>query len=515
MKEKAVVIQMSINRSQLPAPLYTAEQTRVLDRTAIEEFSIPGIRLMQRAGHAVFAEIVERYPSLRSMTILCGSGNNGGDGFVIALLARQKGMKVQLLCVGQNDFADKLKGEAKEAWVQLQAIDPEYQLYADDIAFEGELVVDALLGTGLSGVVRGVYASAIHKINQSSRSVVAVDIPSGLCADSGRVLGCAVRADLTLSFIGLKRGLLTSQAVDHCGELLFDDLKVPEEVYDRIPVNVFRTTSDDLNEFLPQRSRSAHKGNFGRVLIVGGNSGMGGAALLAAQAAMRSGAGLVSLATREAHVTASLVRCPEVMVHAVESTGALAPLLEQAEIIVIGPGLGQNAWSDQMLRAAFASNKPMVLDADALNLLSDRHKSLLRPRDNWVCTPHPGEAARLLRSSVAEIEEDRFASVEQLQNRLGGSVVLKGAGSLVCAGEAVYLCNAGNPGMAVGGMGDVLSGICGAFMAQGLSPELAARLAVYVHARSADKIVEKQGERGLLASDLFAAIPGVINGKYE
>lgn len=505
---------MSVNRSQLPAPLYTAEQTRVLDRTAIDVFGIPGIRLMQRAGHAIFAEILERYPSARSLSVLCGAGNNGGDGFVIAKLAIQKGFSVQLICVGGNDFSSRLQNEALEAWQQLLEVCAEFEMLDAATELQGEIIVDALLGTGLAGDVRGLFASAIQKINDAKLPVIAVDIPSGICADTGKVLGCAVKADVTLSFIGLKRGLFTSDAVNFRGLQLFDDLKIPDEVYDRIPVTVFRTTDEDLLESLPSRSRGAHKGHFGHLLVIGGNSGMGGAALLAAEAAMRSGAGLVSLATRSEHVTASLCRCPEVMVHAVDSGGQLSPLLNKADVIVIGPGLGQNAWSDQMLQAALSAEKPVVLDADAINLLAERGK-VGNLNVEHVLTPHPGEASRILDVPIAEIERDRFGSVERLQRASGGSVVLKGAGSLVNAGDVSYLCDAGNPGMAVGGMGDVLSGICGAFMAQGLSSEVAAQLAVFVHAKAADSIVNQQGEIGLIASDLFQMIPRVINRQYE
>lgn len=509
---------MSVNRAVLPATLYTAEQTRVLDSTAINEFGIPGIRLMQRAGHAVFAEMLDRFPNVTAITIVCGAGNNGGDGFVVALLAKQKGLDVQLVCVGDERFPLALKGEALAAWEQLQAIYPSYELYRPGMSFRGGLLVDAMLGTGLSGKVRGLFYTAIEQFNASSKAVISVDTPSGLCADTGRVLGVAVHADITISFIGMKRGLLTGQAVDYCGTLLFDDLKVPDEVYEAVPVNLFRTTEEDLGECLPPRSKSSHKGRFGHLLVVGGDHGMGGAALLASEAAMRSGAGLVTLATRSEHVRASLSRCPEIMVKGVDSSAQLQPLLDKVDVIVVGPGLGQNAWAEQMLLTALEAGKPMVLDADALNLMVSKNlfsKFELKQRNKWLCTPHPGEAARLLGETVNDIEQDRFDAVERLQTVCGGTVVLKGAGSLVSAGDASYLCSAGNPGMSVGGMGDVLSGICGAFMAQKMSPENAARIAVYVHATAADYIAQSQGEVGMLASDLFLTIPKVINGQYE
>lgn len=502
---------MSSNRADLPTPLYTAEQTRELDRVAIQQFSIPGIRLMQRAGHACFAVMLERYQGLSSITVMCGAGNNGGDGFVIAQLARQRGFNVQLVCVGHDDFVTSLKGEALLAWELLQAETTDFQLYESGMDLFGEVIVDAMLGTGLQGNVRGLFAEAIRHINSLSRSVVAVDAPSGICADSGQILGCAIEADCTVSFIGLKRGLFTSDAVNYVGAIYFDDLLIPESVYDNVAVNVFRTTRADVVRLLSPRKRSSHKGNNGHVLVVGGEQGMGGAALLASQAALRSGAGLVTLATREEHVSASLMRCPEVMVRKVRSGQDLVPLIAQADVVVIGPGLGQNAWGEQMLAAILASKKPHVLDADALNLMVKKDLFMTDDSLERICTPHPGEAARILHCSVHEVERDRFSSIEKLQKVCGGAVVLKGAGSVSSAGDAIHLCNAGNPGMAVAGMGDVLSGVCGAFLAQGLTAEDALRLAVYVHASSADAVVAVQGERGLLASDLMPMLMKIIN----
>lgn len=506
---------MSVNRAALPTTLYTAEQTRLLDKTAIEEFGIPGIKLMQRAGHAVFAEILERYPQLGRLTIFAGAGNNGGDGFVIAHLARQKKIDVQLICLGDDDFPNKLQGEAKQAWELLQLFDGSFECYEPGAEVVGDIIVDAMLGTGLAGDVRGKFKQAIEQINSASKKVVAVDIPSGLCADTGRVLGCAVEADLTVSFIGLKQGLLTGEAVNHTGTVLFDDLKVPPEVYDSVDAEVIRTSKSHLHQLLPRRERSAHKGHFGHVLVVGGNHGMGGAALLASEAAIRSGAGLVSLATRPEHVAASLTRCPEVMCHGVETVAALKPLIFKADVIVIGPGLGQDAWAEQMLREVLSSDKARVIDADALNIITEKQLFESDVKQPQICTPHPGEAARVLAEVVSELMADRFAAVKNLQKSLGGTVVLKGAGTVSTAGEKIYLCNKGNPGMAVGGMGDVLSGICGAFIAQGLSAEDAARAAVYAHASAADLITSSQGEVGLLATNVSKVIPRVINSRDE
>ncbi|BBB30997.1 NAD(P)H-hydrate dehydratase [Neptunomonas japonica] len=498
---------------ELPGTLYTAEQTRLLDKTAIEEAGIPGFTLMKRAGRAVFLEIQKRWPDMKSLTVLCGGGNNGGDGFIVAALARQKGFSVQALYVGNDDFASELRGEAREAWLWASSEGVKFDAVQVDQAFVGEVIVDALLGTGLTGNVRGKFQLAINKLNRGMCPVISVDIPSGLCADTGRVLGCAVKADVTVTFIGLKLGLFMHQAVEHVGELLFDGLHIPESVYEQVSVSAFRLGSDDVAECLPVRSRAAHKGAFGHVLVIGGDQGMGGAAIMAAEAALYSGAGKVTLATRTEHITAALCRCPEVMVRAVESGLELLPLLEQADVIVFGPGLGQQAWADQMLQAVWKSNLPAVIDADGLNSLLKKGKFNQLSRKNWILTPHPGEAARLLRNEIDVLQKDRIASVMELQRTAGGTVVLKGAGSLITDGDVVHLCSAGNPGMASGGMGDVLSGIIGGLLAQKLSPVDAARIGVYAHSAAADLCVRQSGERGLKATDLFPYVRLILNRK--
>ncbi|MBV1790500.1 NAD(P)H-hydrate dehydratase [Marinobacterium sp. D7] len=499
---------MSVNRTVLPTTLYTAEQCRVLDRTAIERVGIPGFRLMQRAGQAVWAVIGQRWPELERVTIVCGAGNNGGDGLVVAGLAWQAGIHVQLVVVGER-FPERLHGEALEAWQWLSGFGVKAQTWHSGIEFSGELLVDALLGIGLSGSVRGEMASVIAQINRGTVPVLAVDIPSGLCADTGAVLGTAVRAGLTLTFIALKQGLLTHEGVDCVGELLFDGLLLPDEVFEEVPVSAFRTDTEDLRELLPPRPGSAHKGRYGHLLIVGGDLGMGGAALMAAQAALRSGAGLVTLATREEHRLAAITRAPEVMCHAVEDAEDLEPLIARADVIVAGPGLGQQLWGRTLLQAVLDSGKPLLLDADALNLLAQ--EAVSAPACEWVLTPHPGEAARLLETDVADIQGNRFEQVRELQNRYGGTVVLKGAGTLSCDGDVIHLCSDGNPGMATAGMGDVLSGVIGALLAQRLTPLDAARIGVMVHARAADRCARRLGARGLLATDLLNTLPLAMN----
>jgi len=332
--------------------------------------------------------------------------------------------------------------------------------------------------------------------------VLAVDIPSGLCSDTGRVLGVAVKADLTVTFIGLKRGLFTMAAADHTGAIEFNDLGVPPEIYQQVDCDSRRLELEALLERLPPRPATAHKGLYGTVLVVGGDYGMAGAAALAAEAALRCGAGLVRVATRPEHVAALVARTPEAMPLGVRSGQDLAALVESADVLVVGPGLGQSPWSEQLLQVAAASGKPMVLDADGLNLLVAAGAVTERRRDNWVLTPHPGEAARLLECTTAQVQADRFDAVRRLQQRYGGVAVLKGNGSLIADDSQLLLSNYGNPGMASGGMGDVLSGVIGSLLAQHLPALEAAGLGVCLHGAAGDSAAE-DGQRGLLASDLI------------
>jgi len=489
-------------------PLYTAAQTRELDRCAIEDFGVPGIILMSRAAAASFDCLLGVWPEPQCIHVLCGTGNNGGDGYLIADLAHKRGIAV---CVYQLGDADKIGGDALIA--REQAIANGVPVKRFDTGFlEGlgdgsGVVVDAMLGTGLGGDVREPYLAAINAVNDSGLPVLAVDIPSGLCSDTGRVLGRAICADVTVSFIGLKRGMFTLDAPDYTGAIHFTDLQVPAEVYSEIACNCARLELEPLLDRLPQRPAASHKGSYGSVLIIGGDRGMAGAVAMAAEAALRCGAGLVRVATHMEHVPALVARTPEVMAHGVDSGQELAPLIAASGVLVVGPGLGQTPWSEQMLQAAIASGKPMVLDADALNLLARRE---IEKRENWVLTPHPGEAARLLGMdggvSTAEIQQDRFAAAQQLQQCYGGIVVLKGNGTLIASKDQVLLADYGNPGMASGGMGDVLSGVLGALLGQncahGLSALESTALAVCLHGAAAD-LAAQEGQRGLCATDLI------------
>lgn len=486
--------------------LYTAKENGELDRRAIDGLGIPGIVLMRRAGAAAFDLLRSRWPQARTLTVFCGRGNNAGDGYVVAGLARSRALDVQLLQV--TNAAD-LSGDAARArdWAVEQGVTIES--FTPEVTLRGDVLVDGMLGTGLKGSVRPAFAEAVETINAAGLPVLALDLPTGLSADSGCMLGCAVRATATITFIGVKRGLLTGDGPDHVGELTFDDLGLPDSVYAEAeaPAGMPLLTLGDDDMQLQPRARNAHKGRFGHVLVVGGDHGMGGAVALASEAALRCGAGLVSAATRECHLAPILARTPEVMARPVETRAALLPMLEKASVVVLGPGLGQEPWASQIFDAVLESQVPLVIDADGLNLLAKQS----RRREDWVLTPHPGEAARLLGITTAEVNEDRFAAVSALQARYGGAVVLKGAGSLIAGPAEVALSPYGNPGMATGGMGDVLSGVIGALLAQGLPPMQAACLGVCLHGAAGDGAAAS-GEVGLVASDLAPHLRRLLDG---
>lgn len=493
-----------------PSQLYTVAQCRELDSRAIAS-GIDGYTLMCRAGQTALQVLLRQWGMPQHIHILCGTGNNGGDGLVVARLAKARNLTVSVYLLGNRS---KIKGEAARALEDAEAAGVTIQAFDKNFALVDGVVVDALFGIGLNRPLDETAKAAVEWVNQARLPVLALDIPSGLCGDTGQILGDAIYADKTVSFIGAKRGLFTADGVSVSGMVLLDDLDVPSEIISQVGQSIAHRTFHELLTYLPARSRNAHKGKFGHVLIVGGNTGMGGAAIIAAEAAARSGAGLVSLATRPEHVNAMLARQPEVMAHGVVSGQELDPLLESPDVIVIGPGLGQTPWSEQMLQKVLATNKPVVIDADALNLLSNARLMPKTLRDNWVLTPHPGEAARLLAITNNEINQDRFAAVERLQKQLGGTVVLKGAGSLIRTQTQTSLCSYGNPGMSSGGMGDLLSGIIGGLLAQKLPAYHAVPLAVALHAKAADLAAAEFGEHGLQATDLITPLRYLLNGKH-
>ncbi len=496
------MLQESVVTTRLPEQLYRAEQVRAMDRYAIEDLGIPGIVLMQRAGTAAFEVISRQWPEVRKIAVLCGGGNNGGDGYVVARRALDARLQVQVFALSPPD---QLRGDARQACEAYLAAGGRIDEGPGVELTDFDVVVDALLGTGLDREVTGGYAEAIAAINGFSGGVLAIDIPSGLHADSGAVMGCAVEADATVSFIGLKQGMFTGEGPACCGTVWYADLAVPGAVLESQPPAA--QLWSEYRNLLPPRRATAHKGSFGHVLVVGGDAGFTGAVRMAAESAARVGAGLVSVATRSSHAAYLNVNRPEIMCHGVETTTELQSLLTRATVVAVGPGLGQSGWARGLLQACCESGLPMVVDADALNLLAQNPKR----RENWILTPHPGEVARLLDSTSKEIQADRYAALHNLLEKYDGVCVLKGAGTLVGTHGAVPgVCSLGNPGMASGGMGDVLSGALAGLIAQGLDLFDAARMGVCLHSAAADAAAG-EGQRGMLALDLMPWIRRLVN----
>jgi hydroxyethylthiazole kinase-like uncharacterized protein yjeF len=487
----------------IPAGLYSAAQVRELDRCAIELHGVPGYELMTRAGHAALDALRRAWPQARSVCVLCGPGNNGGDGYVLARLARAQNLRTHV--VPLTDPA-RLHGDARHAYEDFAAAGGGCEDWHASLLQHVDVVVDAVFGTGLARAVEGRVAHVFDSVNTAGRPVLALDLPSGLDADTGHALGVAIRADVTVSFIGRKVGCYVGIGPDVVGRLVFDDLGVPPPVYEAVPARRHLLDESTVHAALPRRSRTAHKGRHGHVLIVGAAAGMGGAARLAGEAALRVGAGLVTAAVHPQSLVALAGR-PELMTAAIADCAELERALERASIVAVGPGLGQSPWSMEVLGVVLGCGKPLVVDADALNLLALDPQA----RDSWVLTPHPGEAARLLRSSTEEVQADRLGAAVELQARFGGTVVLKGAGSIVQGpGGTSWICDRGNPGMAAAGMGDVLTGVIAGIAGQCDDLALAARAGVLVHAMAGDRAA-LPGERGTTAADVIAELRACVN----
>lgn len=491
--------------------LYTAEQVRRLDACAIQGHGIPGMDLMERAGRSTFKEARARFPDARNYQVFCGGGNNGGDGYIVARLALEAGLEVTVCAL--RDSGD-LRGDAATAaqlWLEAGGI---AHAWPDGSETDCDLVFDALLGTGLDREPAGDYGAAVDRINGCGKPVIAVDIPSGLNADTGVAMGRAVRADLTVTFIGNKRGLFTADGPDHAGTVSFSSLETPVTVQDSESEYGNLIPDSLIVEMFPPRRRNSHKGSYGWMLGVGGNTGMSGAVRLAGEAALRSGAGKVTLATRRDHSALVNLACPELMVRGVDDRSELDDLVGVVDVVVTGTGLGQTAWSARMLEACLAGAAPVVVDADGLNLLARMQPNPGdTPAENWILTPHPAEAARLLGCKSRDVQSDRVGSALELAQRYRAVIVLKGCGTVVAAPDGRYaICPFGNPGMATAGTGDVLAGVIGAVIAQCPGDLWRAALAgVLAHALAGDLAAAELGERGMLASDISSRLPRVLN----
>ncbi|HDR2545890.1 TPA: bifunctional ADP-dependent NAD(P)H-hydrate dehydratase/NAD(P)H-hydrate epimerase [Enterobacter ludwigii] len=490
------------NPESIPHSIWHADDLRHAEKEAADSLGITLYELMQRAGEAAFNVTRTAYPESSHWLILCGHGNNGGDGYVVARLAVAAGIHVTLLALESDKPLPEEASAAREAWLNAGGV-----IHATDIVWPEEIdvIIDGLLGTGLRSAPRDPVATLIARANAHSAPVVALDIPSGLMAQTGTTPGAVIQAVHTVAFIALKPGLLTGKARDVTGTLHHNALGLESWLAGQ-ETHVSRVDASLLAQWLPPRRPTSHKGDHGRLVIIGGDHGTAGAIRMTGEAALRCGAGLVRVLTRIENSAPIITARPELMVHEL-TPQSLEESLEWADVVVIGPGLGQQAWGKQALQKVENFRKPMLWDADALNLLAINPDK----RHNRILTPHPGEAARLLNCSVAEIESDRLLSARRLVKRYGGVAVLKGAGTVVASDEALGIVDAGNAGMASGGMGDVLSGIIGALLGQKLPLYDAACAGCVAHGVAADKLAARYGTRGMLATDLFCTLRRVVN----
>ena len=489
--------------SSLPLSIHTAEQMRAIDRYAIDHLQVSGYTLMQRAGEAALRVLRGCWPATHRIAVVCGPGNNGGDGYVLARLAAAQ--RLHGTVVALTDVA-ALRGDARRAYEDFVAAGGRVQSWDDACLLDAEVIVDAIFGIGLSRPLDSATAERIDAINTSGARILALDIPSGLHADSGEVLGAAVSAERTVSFLGLKLGFYLGEGPDYTGIVMFDDLDLPPDAFTGGQA-ALRIDENAVAQLLPRRRRTSHKRQQGHVVVIGGTIGMASAVRMVGEAALRAGAGLVTVVTREANVASITASRPELMCRGVESRDDLLPVLDRADILAIGPGLGMDEWAQVMLDAVIASGRPVVIDADGLNLLARKPQT----NANWILTPHPGEAGRLLGIPSSQVQRERLDAARAIAARYGGIVVLKGAGTLVVDGTALpAICDQGNPGMASPGMGDVLTGVIAGVAAQTSDLAGAARTGVLVHAMAGD-MAARRGERGLLATDLFAYLQTCVN----
>jgi hydroxyethylthiazole kinase-like uncharacterized protein yjeF len=502
--------------------LYTASETRKIDSLAIKEENISGYSLMQSAAEFSLDVIVREFPEVKDLVVFCSKGKNSGDGFLLGVYGQEFGLNVTVvMCSPITD----LKGVTKKAYDELKSskVKTIQARSIKNLKLSKEtVIVDALVGTGLKGNLRRNIRDSVLTINKLGIKypVVSLDVPSGVNSDTGDVADVCVFADITTTFVARKRGCFTSIGKKVSGDIQYSDLDIPKKVFSKIPSTCSVIDFEDLVDRVIFREQDAHKGNFGHAIVIAGDRGLGGAGILASKAIVYSGTGLTTLATRPEHVSASLVSCPEVMVKGVSSGQDVEEYLLKPNVIAIGPGLGQTAWSEQMVQRVFmeaeSRDVPVIMDADALNLLAKLRLSNKLPKQ-LILTPHPGEAATLLNTTVDNVESDRFGAAQKIHKKFNATVVLKGAGTIIIHNDGSLrkwgICSSGNPGMAAGGMGDALTGIIAGILAQGLSIRDAVEAGVDLHAKSADLMSHEVGEAGLTPTDVIEGLRLLL--KYD
>ncbi|MEY4768128.1 MAG: hypothetical protein RL637_767 [Pseudomonadota bacterium] len=476
---------------------YSVQDIRAIERIAIEDYHIDSFQLMQTAAEVVFKQLTLHYPQTRSITVICGAGNNAGDGYCVAKLALLSGYQVIVYAL-----TTQLTGDALLAYQHYQQLGGKILSFNSEMNFTTDIIIDAIFGSGLNRPIHENIALVIDKVNRSSIPVIAIDIASGLAANTGQIYQHAIKADLTITFIGLKLGLFTNDGQEYSGQIIYHDLNIPAAIF-----NQFTPIAEKLLPIqFAKRHRNSHKGIYGHLGIIGGDIGYAGAVRLAAESGLRCGAGLVSIATRQIHVLTIIQGCFELMAHGIETSNELLRFLAKLDVIVLGPGLAQQTWGKMIFDGVIQAELPMVIDADGLNHLAQFPKFY----SNWILTPHVGEAARLLNCNTQTIRENRLVAIQKIQQKYGGVCVLKGCGSLIYDGKNAYIATEGNSGMSTAGMGDVLAGMIGSFIAQGYSLIEATKAGVYFHNAAAD-LAAQNGERGIIASDLFSYFKQLIN----
>ena len=511
-------------------PVFTAAEMRALDARAIGTLGIPGPRLMEHAGRGAAALIAGEWAPIRGrrVLVLCGRGNNGGDGFVVARLLKTKGARVRVLLLGARREVTGDASRALARWPgRIEEVRRAEELAVVERALgEADLVVDALLGTGVTGPARPFEADIIDRLNAAAAlagyPVIALDLPSGLGSDGGTLLGSTVRATLTATFAGWKRSLLLYPGAECAGRVVVVPIGIPEAEVGR-GITTFLLEEASVRGFFPRRERDAHKGTYGHLLVVAGSMGKSGAAALAGRAALRSGVGLCTVGTPVSQQPIVAGFGMEIMTEPLPETAALSlafkakdRILELAsprDAVALGPGLSLDAESQALARALVAElDRPMVVDADALSALTGHLDLLDDAPGPRVLTPHPGEMARMLGTTVALVQAHRIETVREFCVRHRVHLVLKGARSVLGGPDGrVFINHTGNPGMATGGSGDVLTGMIGAFLARRFDPLAALQAGCVLHGLAGDLAAADRGEEGLIASDIVEAIPGALN----
>jgi len=503
----------------------SAFQMQNLDRRAIQEFGIPGIVLMENAGRTT-VDIIDKYfpaKNVKKVIIIAGTGNNGGDGFVVGRHLSNRGVEVETFLLG---LQEKVTGDAKANLALYQKLRPVQELHCQEdlIKFQAhldhaDLIIDAILGTGVNTDVRGLYRDIIDYINALPNPVVSIDIPSGIDATTGKVLGTAIYADLTVTFGLPKIGLLIHPGIDRVGILEVADISIPPYLIQEENIQVELIEGHELFSLFRQRDRNSHKGNYGHVFMIAGSVGKTGAAAMSSDAALRVGAGLVTLGIPASLNPIVEVKLTEVMTEPLAETDAqtlstkslprIQDLIDGKKVLALGPGISTHPETIAVVHHIIRNSRiPLIVDADGINALEEKPSVLHEAQCPIVLTPHPGEMARLIGTSIKEVQDDRIGVARKFAREYGVVLVLKGARTIIAEpNENIYINSTGNPGMASGGIGDVLTGMIAGLVAQGYTISEASRLGVFLHGYIADKITEQRGEVGLIATDIIDRIP--------